>query len=139
MLRETIVAWRAIHAALCFSAGRARSVTMSTTASQIPSAIASIFLCATRSAGAPGISAGGASSVSRYSTITLESCTTRPSSSTSAGALPSGLTAMFVCHGFCTRTSCSSFFSISATRALRAKGLGVAMMSFTSVPKSRPG
>ena len=81
---------------VCAKDGRVPSSLINTIASLMRSAIASICLCVMRRSGDDGMSAGGAFSVSRYSMITLESWMTLPSSRTSAGILPSGLTPGFI-------------------------------------------
>ncbi|MOA41719.1 hypothetical protein D3C78_1637110 [compost metagenome] len=74
--------------------------------------------------------------LSRYSTMTRESNSALPSSSSNTGTLPSGLnsaTRLPASQGRSSSSGQSIFFSASTTRTLRANGLVSEAISFMMV------
>ena len=112
-----------MNSPLCCGAGRLRSWTIATVASQMPSASASQRRTTMRCRAGSGMSRDTGLTLSRYSTITRESYSDVPSSSTSTGTLPSGLNCCAcdeASNGASATASYSIFFSASTMRTLRA-------------------
>src|SRR6266849_7366319 len=132
---RTLPIWRSIHGALRSFASRWFSSRASTPASSTPSASASQRRTSTRSRFSAGTSRAIGEALSRNPTITRESNSVLPSSSSSAGTLPSGLSFAALAsafHGSSISKSKSIFFSASTMRTLRVYGLASEPISFIS-------